>query len=419
MIGTGSAALQIEGSLPRSTWHVWAETPGKVADGTSPNPTTDHWNRWREDNQLMADLNFQTARIGVDWARIEPEFRVFDAAALARYREEIDDLIAKGIHPLVTLHHFGHPLWFEELGAFNKQENIRYFIEFVERVLEYLGPVVSDWITINEPNVYATQAYLFDYGPIVNGKSWKNLRSTLRNLAVAHIQAYQLIHERIDAGERVARVGFAHHRRVFAPLNPKNPLHRIFTRVNEQLFHREIEEAFFSGKFGRFLGKPVGVKLGRYCDVIGINYYSRTAVSGLDDGVFPDVPTTDLGWEIYPQGVVIAARELYQRYRLPIWITENGTADNGDSSRLEKFRCSFILDHLKEIVASDLPIERYYHWCFVDNWEWSDGMEPRFGVVYLDRTNLERKPKPSAYMLRDLIKAGAITAEIEKKYRER
>ncbi|MDY5584223.1 MAG: family 1 glycosylhydrolase [Arcanobacterium sp.] len=431
MLGTGSAALQIEGSLPRSTWHVYAEA-GKVADGTSPEISTDHWNRWQEDSALMQELHLQTARIGVDWARIEPELGKFDESALARYREEIDDLIARRIHPLVTLHHFGHPLWFEAMGAFNKQENIKYFLEFVERVLAVLGPVVTDWVTINEPNVYVTQAYLFDYGPIVNGKSWKNLRLSLRNLAVAHIQTYELIHRVIDRAGRKARVGFAHHMRVFEPLDPKNPLHKLFTKANEYLFHRQVEDAFYEGKFGPFLGKPKGVKRGKYCDFIGINYYSRTAVSGLDDGTFPGTPTNDLGWELYPDGIVIAAKSLHDRYGLPIWITENGTADNSESgyvsgtitddaapgSRVEKFRCGFILDHLRAILESDLPFERYYHWCFVDNWEWSDGMEPQFGIVHLDLDTMARTPKPSAFMMRDIIDAGAITPEIEAKYRE-
>lgn len=129
-IGVASAAMQVAGSMSPSNWSEWAKR-GHVRDGTSPNLTTDHWNRWREDNRIMADLGLQICRMSIEWARVEPQQGNIDHAALDRYREEIEDLKAKGIKPLVTLHHFGHPLyhfghplWFEKLGGFEKQENI-------------------------------------------------------------------------------------------------------------------------------------------------------------------------------------------------------------------------------------------------------------------------------------------------------
>ena len=137
---------------------------------------------------------------------------------------------------------------------------------------------------------------------------------------------------------------------------------------------------------------------GRHDDWLGINYHSRTAVSGLDDGTFPNSPVNDLGWEIHPQGLADVARWLHDLYPGPIWITENGTADNSDS-----FRSRYLYDHLRAIAGSGLPIERYYHWCFVDNWEWAEGEVPRFGIVRLDHATRERTVKDSGRFLAAVI----------------
>lgn len=411
-LGTASAGMQIEGSMPPSNWGAWAEK-GMVADGTSPNPTTDHWVRWKEDNQIMEDLGLQIARVGVEWSRIEPQPGQYDHAALARYAEEYQDLVDRGIQPLVTLHHFGHPLWFEERGGFTKEENVHTFIQFCRVVLEYLGPIVSDWVTINEPNVYASQAFLFNETP-PGGVDWIAIRNCLRNMALAHILAYQLIHSLLDAPDRDIKVTFAHHKRVFAPLNPKNPLHRAVTKIDALLFQDLMEKAFFEGDFHPLMGKPkTPVSKGLYADAIGINYYSRTAVEGIKDGTFPDTPINDLGWELYPQGIEEVVEDLHRRYGLEVWITENGTADN-----TEAFRCSYVLNHLATCAASKVNFTRYYHWCFVDNWEWSEGMVPKFGIVGMDE-QLNRHLKPAAHMFRDLIKAGAITQAIDDQYREK
>ncbi len=425
LIGAASAALQIEGGNADTNWHDWARTPGNILDGSTPARATDHWNRWHEDNELMSELNLQIVRIGLEWARIEPRPGEFDLVVLDRYREEIADLIGRGIRPLVTLHHFANPMWFQHLGEFTHPDSAEIFLRFVRTAVHHLGDLVTDWITINEPNVYAVQAYLFREGP-PGEVSWRKLRKVLRNLAEAHCRAYLLIHELIDAGGRRARVTFAHHVRVFAPKNPANPIHRLFTKVNDLLFHQILEEAMFSGRFSSLLGRqPAGLPAGRYADVIGLNYYSRTAVTGPSDGVFDGVELTDMGWEIFPAGLVQTARRLHEKYPVPIWVTENGCADNGRaeltgpggaSLGIEHYRTSFLLDHLTAMAESGLPFERYYHWCFVDNWEWSFGEVPRFGIVHLDYQTQARTIKPSGRMLGDIISAGAITPEIRRRY---
>ncbi|MDO5534869.1 MAG: family 1 glycosylhydrolase [Propionibacteriaceae bacterium] len=400
LIGVATSSAQIEGGDRNNNWYDWAQMPGTIADGSSPVRATDHWNRWREDTALMAELGLQTYRMSVEWSRIEPRPGEIDRGALERYRDEVAAVREAGLVPLVTLHHFSHPSWFAGLGGWTAAVAPERFLALVEVVVEALGEYVTDWVTINEPNVYATQAYLFGEGP-PGTRDWGAVRATLRHMTIAHIRAYRLIH-RLQPD---AKVGFAHHARVFAPLVERNPAHRVFSAVDRALFQDLLADAMLAGRWTPLLGRrPDDIAPGRYYDYLGLNYYSRSAVSGLSDGTFPGAPVNDLGWEVYPAGLVEVARDLHRRHPAPIWVTENGTADAADA-----FRSRFVFDHLQAIAASELPFERYYHWCFVDNWEWNDGEDPRFGIVALDYETQERTVRDSGRFLAHVIADGGVT----------
>ncbi len=408
-LGVATAAVQIEGGDTSTSWHDWADEPGRIADGSTPRRATDHWTRWREDTDLMVGLGIRDYRMGIEWARIEPRPGHYDDAAIARYREELAYLRECGVTPLVTLHHFSNPSWFEGLGGFAQPGSVDTFLRYVHVVVEELGDLVTDWVTINEPNVYATGGYLFGEFP-PGAHTYRRLRSVLRHLAIAHCRAYRLIHD-LQPGE-ATRVGFAHHLRVFEPLHRANPVHRVLARTNAHLFQDALSDAMLGGRFGAVLGgQPDGIRPGAHYDYLGINYYSRTAVSKMADGTFPGSPVNDLGWEIHPAGLVTVAADLHRRYPGPIWVTENGTCDATDA-----FRARFIHEHLAAIAGSDLPFERYYHWCFVDNWEWALGEVPRFGLVHLDYDSQVRTVKDSGRFYAEAISAGGITDDMVERY---
>ena len=411
MLGVATAATQIEGGCDTTNWADWALTPGHIADGSSPVRATGHWDRWREDTDLMASLGIQTYRFGVEWARLEPQPGVFSDEAFSHYRDELTALRDKGIRPLLTLHHFNNPRWFEALGAFERADNVAHFLRFVERVVTELGDLVEDWCTINEPNVYATFGYLLGRFP-PGVRSLPRAVRVMTNLAHAHITAYELIHA-LRAGQPT-RVTFAVHLRVFDPANPANPAHRALARAQEYLFQTALTEAMCTGRFGMPLRRPAGIHEGRYYDALGINYYSRSWVSTIGDGTRPGAQLNDLGWEIYPEGLARVARWAYDRWPAPIWVTENGTCDATD-----RFRAQYLHDHLEVMAAAretGLPFERYYHWCFVDNWEWAEGEVPRFGIVDLDYATLERTVKSSGRFYADVIAEGGVTDEIAARY---
>ena len=405
LLGSATAATQIEGGDENNNWARFA-AEGKVKDGSSPVTASGHYTRVREDIDLMAEMGLQIYRFGIEWSRIEPRRGEYDAEAIFHYREEIEYMIEKGIKPLLTIHHFTNPLWFEDMGAFEHKDSPEIFLSLTKKVVEAFGDIVSEYITINEPNVYATNSLLWGYWP-PEKKSMAALVNCFSNMTAAHILSYNYIHEkRRQMGYDDTRVSFANHLRVFEPKNPKNPFHRIASSLSEYLFQGAITEAMMTGRCAFPVLRRKGVKKGKYHDFIGINYYSRSTVTGFSDGVREDCYKNDLGWEIYHEGLIELANRLGKKYGGEVYVTENGTCDNTDS-----FRARFVYDQLKMISEIENPITRYYHWSFMDNFEWKEGERERFGLVYVDYKTQKRTVKESGKLYSSIIQAGGVTEE--------
>ena len=410
LLGSATAATQIEGGDENNNWARFA-AEGKVKDGSTPVTADDHYNRFREDIDLMAEMGLSAYRFGIEWSRIEPSRGEYDDRAIAHYREEISYMKEKGIRPLLTIHHFTNPLWFEDMGAFECKESPEIFLSFVRKVVESFGDLVSEYITINEPNVYATQSLLWGYWP-PEKKSVGSLITALSNMVAAHVLAYNYIHDkRAEMGYSDTRVSFANHLRVFAPKNEKNPFHRLASRLSEYLFQGALTDAMMTGRHHFPLSRRKGVKKGKYYDFIGINYYTRSTVSGLADGVREGCFKNDLGWEIYHDGLIELSNKLAKRYGGEVYVTENGTCDNTDA-----FRARFIYDQLALISRVENPITRYYHWSFLDNFEWREGERERFGLVHVDYKTQTRTVKQSGRLYSAIIRDGGVTDEVYREY---
>ena len=410
LLGVASSATQVDGGALNHSWNDW-HARGKIRDGSDPAVATDHWNRWKEDVLLMHRMGIQTYRFGIEWARVEPEEGRFDEAALAHIKEELMLLLAVGIRPLVTLYHFTTPMWFEDKGGWEQYDNVRCFLIYVERVVKTIGHLCSEYITINEPNVYAFGGYVAGIWP-PGKKRMSAAFSVMSNLASAHIKAYRLIHDvRRSLGFRDSRVSFANHLRVFEPKNRMNPAHRLAAAEGEKLFQGLLTEAMVTGQFHRPLRNNGRDRKGTYCDFHAVNYYSRSTVSGLADGVREGCFKNDLGWEIYPEGIVQVCAPLMKLRPMPIYITENGTCDLNDS-----FRSRYIYEHLKALSGSGLPVKRYYHWCFNDNFEWLEGNYARFGLVHTDFETMKRTVKRSGEFYSKIIKHRGVTEKMYEKY---
>ncbi|PIE97622.1 MAG: glycosyl hydrolase [Treponema sp.] len=409
-LGVATASTQIEGGRVGSNWNDFSDR-GMISDGSNAARANMHYEKFQEDTKLLQSLGIEVYRFSVEWARLEPRENEFDNTAFKHYRKELLLLKEAGITPLMTLYHFSHPMWFEKKGAFTKKDNIPIFLRFVEKCITELGDLCDDYITINEPNVYAVQSYFFGLWP----PEKKSLTATLKVMSIfvaCHCLAYNAIHKiKLSQGAKKTRVSFAHHMQAFHPKKQTSFFDKLGVKFFKHFFQDALMHACFNGEFKFPIKNYCKLEKKQYADFIAINYYSRQAVNGFSYSAFENTIRNDLDWEIYPEGIIECAKECYACRPMPIIISENGTCDNQDS-----FRSKYIFEHLKKISDSELPFEAYCHWCFIDNFEWKEGESARFGIVHCNYETQERKIKKSGEFYRELIQKRAVDEAMFKKY---
>jgi beta-glucosidase len=383
LFGTATSATQIEGRCTTSDWAAFAEQPGRIKHGDTPAVASDSWRRWREDVALQKSLGMGAYRMSIEWARVEPRPGELDHAALDAYREQLGALHDAGISPMVTLHHFTLPSWLARVGGVLAADFPVRLATFARAAAKALGDLCTTWVTVNEPNVLAAHAYLLGVWPPAKKDPLLAWRAQRRLLA-AHDEAYRALKEtRPDA-----QVGVAHHLRAVEPARPESRA----DRAAAALFERVFNEAFARAACAH-----------RTQDFFGLNYYSRDVVRFsprhaaelfVARGIPEGAPVSDLGWEIYPAGLGHLVRTWAQRSGLPVYVTENGIADASDAKR-----GAFLVDHLRELeraIADGVDVRGYYHWSLLDNFEWAEGYEPRFGLVEVDYATGARRIRESA-----------------------
>lgn len=422
LFGTATASLQIEGGDRNNNWYRFCEQ-GRTKDGSHCIVADDHWNRYGEDIALMKAMNQQLYRMSLEWSRIEPSEGCFDEEAISHYRKELILLLDNGIRPIVTLHHFSHPLWFEDMGGWENPRSVDCFLRYAEKALLSIGDMVAEWMTINEPNVYLEGAYSSGGFP-PHKPSLKSYFKGLKHMSLSHIKAYEMIHRiRRQMGfEGQTLVGFAKHIRVFEA-DGRRVLSSFSRNLVDYSFNTITFEAMVKGRFIFPLGTggyPCG--RGTFCDFLGLNYYTRDIIgfTWKPSRVFADITVkagaelNDMGWEIYPEGLYILGKKYYEQYRLPIFITENGICDHSDAKRAR-----FIYDHLlmvKKLREDGVDVRRYYHWSLLDNFEWEFGLTPKFGLVEVDYSTQKRTIRPSGKFYAEIARSREITSELLEEY---
>ena len=404
LLGIATSATQIEGGDKNNSWYEWTKNGDKTLDGSTPLNANSHWERYKEHIDLMSSLSIKTYRMSIEWSRIEPSEDNFNEENMLHYIDEIKYLKEKGIKVLLTLHHFANPIWFDNKGGFkNKKYAINRFSKYVRYVVSHLKGLVTDYVTINEPNVYAILTF-FTGQWVQQEKSWSSTRKVLINMGLSHIEAYKIIHEIIED----ANVGFANNITNLRPYRPNNIIDRIGTWFLDRRFNLAITDLMAYGK----LTFPLGCsrRKGVYFDFLGINYYTTHLVRNFDE-IYPlDGEFNDLGWWIEPSGLDEILQKYHKKYQKNIYITENGIADKNDSKRPK-----YIYEHLK-VVSKYEFVDRYYHWSFMDNFEWKDGYTPRFGIVEYFYDTATYKPRKSAYFYQEIINNLGVTNELKDKY---
>jgi beta-glucosidase len=344
-----------------------AARPENYLSGTA----CDHYHRYSEDFALAKELGHNAHRFSVEWSRVEPEDGVFDETVIAHYVDVVEALRARGLEPFVTLWHWTHPLWLEQLGGCATKEFPTRFARFADRMVRAFGERVRFYMTLNEPTSVIGNAYINGNWP-PQKKSFLAAHRVMYILARAHREGYQAI----KAYAPDAAVGFGNILQSFEPYRRDSLFDKIAVR-----FAR-----YFTNK--RFLDLTAGCH-----DYLTVQYYFHSRLRLARKAHIPGLPHTDLGWEIYPHGLFNILRWL-KSYGLPVYITECGLADADDSQREH-----FIRDHLAEThraIGEGVDVRGFFYWSLLDNFEWDKGFWPRFGLVHVDYDTQARTPRPSA-----------------------
>jgi beta-glucosidase len=432
LFGAATAAYQIEGAWDadgkgESIWDAFCRVPGAIANGDTGDVACDHYRRDREDLELAAELGLGAYRFSVSWPRVLPQGAgAPNERGLAFYDRLVDGLLERGIRPVVTLYHWDLPQALQLRGGWGNPDVAGWFGEYAALVAGRLGDRVSDWITLNEPWVVAFPGH-------ASGEHAPGLRDWPLALRVAHhlLLAHRAGAEALRTERPGCKVGIALNLAPCHPAGGDPEDAAAAARLDGHLNRWFLDPLFGRGYpgdlvewYGRMLPERAPEELrgdDGGLDFLGVNYYSRAVVRASAEGelrlerVVPrGAETTEMGWEVYPDGL----RELLLRVQADyaprrLLVTENGAAlpdePNADGKVEDAHRTRFLAAHLEAVadaLAAGAPLGGYFAWSLLDNFEWQHGYSKRFGLVYVDYATQRRTIKASGSWYRELIAAA-------------
>ena len=423
--GAASAAAQIEGAWDEDgrTPSIWdIATKKQIKHGEDCHVACDHYHRFREDVAIMKALGLKSYRFSVSWSRVIPEEGKINEKGLRFYSDLVDALIEAGIEPMVTVFHWDLPLWVYKKGGWKSSAVVSLFADYTRVLVEALSDRVTWWMTVNEPGCFIMNGYLQGvHAPFK--RDYFALSKLTRNCMLAHAAAVDVIRK---YAKKSPKVGSAFSTGAFVP-EEETPGAIEDTRI------KSVETG--NGLMGNrwwldpmLLGKPVrayGIfhsdekdmeKIRRELDFMGLNIYTSFNYADWGKDVQkpkPGMARNSLGWVIDERCMYWNVRFIYERYGLPIMITENGLAANDTVSTDGKVhdpqRADFIrryLSQLSRAINEEIPVLGYQHWALLDNFEWAEGYDPRFGLVYVDYATQERIIKDSAWEYKKIIESN-------------
>lgn len=432
--GCATSAYQIEGAWNEdgkgeSIWDRFSHEPGRIKDGDTGDVACDHYHRYKEDVALMKELGLKAYRFGISWPRVFPEGKGrLNEKGLDFYSRLIDELLAAGIAPLPTLYHWELPQALQDVGGWASRDVAGYFADYCAAVVDRLGDRVGTWLIFNEPFVFTILAYL-------TGVMAPGIRDTALALRTSHIAnlAQGLAVKAVRATGKAKSVSSAFSMSGFTPQTDSEEDRQAAERFHaftnvwflEPALNGRYPDAYSAGLDQERLGvKPGDMETVRAdLDFVGINLYTRSVVAadpddpnlGLRRIHQPDAEQMDNGWEVYPPAIYQVITRIWNDYRLPIVITENGCAfnegpdENGAVS--DDRRISLLQRYIGQVgraIGEGADVRGYFHWTLTDNFEWIQGFSQRFGLIYVDFPTQQRTIKKSGYWYRDLIRSNRL-----------
>ncbi len=431
--GLAASAYQIEGAAAEdgrgpSIWDTFARVPGAIADGQTGDVACDHYHRFGEDVGLMARIGATGYRFSVSWSRVLPlGTGAVNGVGLDFYDRLVDALLAAGVKPHVNLFHWDLPQTLQDRGGFANPESVDWFGTYAERVATRLGDRVSDWMTFNEPAVFAFLGHA-DGVHAPGLRDWPTALRVAQNQIRAHAAAGAVLRSLV----RDARIGIAIDVNRVAPASDTDRDRRAAAQWSSARDAWFLDPLFGRGypRLGleahRAAGHLAGVELidppAGDLDYLGLNFYRRDSVSARSDGPFDfeigaraGTEQTQMDWEVAPEAlrdVLLALHAVYAPR--DIVITENGAAYpdtvEPDGRIRDDRRVRYLARHVgaaAEAIAAGVPVTGYHVWSILDNYEWSLGYSRRFGLVHVDFQTQRRTLKDSGDWYRRLIAAAS------------
>ena len=427
--GTATSGHQIEGWNESSDWWAW-ERERHARDRPRSGRSVEYWDRYEDDHALMSKLGYPAFRLGVEWARIEPSPGKIDKHALQHYRKILGSLRSRDIKICLTLNHWVLPHWVVKQQDWLNPKTVDDIVRFTSLVVDTLGEFPDLWVTLNEPMMPAVAGNLLTHFPPQRG-SFAAFRRVAAAQLEAHARMYQLIHEHRPSapGGGPTRVGVAKAYPWIEPWGSKGLdglYERAAVKIARLLAYDAWDRSVQTGRRHLVFGGDIVDGLRNSYDFCGINYYTRFSLKrasgkgthcGIDEKQTPPgIRSTEMGWQVYPPGLTHTIQHVWERFRKPIIITENGIAD-----RFDAMRPNYMLNHLARIhsaIAKGIPVEGYFHWSFMDNFEWREGFSKKFGLVAVDSIDpdLVRRPRRSAELYSEIVRANGITEAMAQVY---
>lgn len=436
--GASSAAYQVEGAYDEDGKGpgIWDElSAGHVLHGENGNVACDQYHRYKADVALMKQMGLKAYRFSVSWPRVMPERGKVNEQGLRYYSDLVDELLSAGIEPICTLFHWNLPMWVHQAGGWHSSEVVDDFEDFVRVVADALSDRVKYWITINEPAGFIGSGYVTGaHAPFEKllGKPMPEMLAEVKKLTLhallAHGRAVSTIRE---VAKSTPSIGMALNGDIITPGTEDNE-----DDVEEARRRTFTEDGLFGslgwwadpmvlGQAPKILQDAISdsdmALIHQPLDFFGYNCYNSgnyNEYMGPNPAVYPGMPRTAMGWPITKDALYWAARFITDRYHLPLMITENGMAnidfvsDDGkvhDPQRIEFTK--WYLQGLQRAADEGYPIIGYCHWAFLDNFEWAEGYDRRFGLVYVDYRTQQRVRKDSSYWYEKVIENNGVDAD--------
>lgn len=442
--GAATSSYQIEGAAREdgrgeSIWDRYAKTASNIKDGSNGDVACDHYHRWREDIALMRTLNLAAYRFSIAWPRVLPAGRgKLNERGLDFYSRLVDGLLAAGVVPYATLYHWDLPQRLQDDGGWVNRTTAEAFVEYVDAVSRRLGDRVKRWITHNEP--WCASFVAHQKGAHAPGlRDWSAAVISSHHLLLSHGWAVGVLRRNSPGAE----VGITLNLSPGIPASPSpedgdaarrfdgymnrwflDPLYRAQYPADVVAEYQEAGRLPHGGM--AFVRSDDLRQIAAPTDFVGVNYYNRVVVRSdripevenrpRTVAVAPKSEWTDIGWEVYPHGMFEVLMRVHLDYRpAKIYVTENGVSysDGPDAAKrvADDRRIKFFRDHLlaaRRAMAEGVPVDGFFVWSLMDNYEWDHGYTQRFGLAWVDYATQERIPKESAFWYRRVIEQNAV-----------